>query len=36
MKHSEIILLDAVLDETLPNQREALLNAARQFGGSKN
>ena len=29
-------LLDAVLDETLPNEREALLNTARQFGGSKN
>ena len=29
-------LLDAVLDETLPNQREALLNTARQFGGSQN
>ena len=29
-------LLDAVLDETLPNEREALLNTARQFGGFKN
>ena len=29
-------MLDAVLDETLPNEREALLNTARQFGGSKN